>query len=111
VRQPWALLVREILVRIKRAVLNGRYAFSEKARMEMESDRLAELDIAESILNATTIYKTVRSTSLSRRGTRERLYVIESTNLTGLSIYTKGKLVKEVGQEIYYFFISAKRSL
>jgi len=37
--------------------------------------------------------------------------VIESTNLTGLSIYTKGKLVKEVGQEIYYFFISAKRSL
>src|SRR2546422_10803389 len=79
--------------------------------MEMESDRLAELDIAESILNATTIYKTVRSTSLSRRGTRERLYVIESTNLTGLSIYTKGKLVKKVGQEIYYFFISAKRSL
>ena len=95
--------MREILVRIKRAVLNGRYAFSEKARMEMESDRLAELDIAESILNATTIYKTVRSTSLSRRGTRERLYVIESTNLTGPSVYTKGKLVKEVGQEIYYF--------
>ena len=103
--------MREILVRIKRAVLNGRYAFSEKARMEMESDRLAELDIAESLLNATTIYKTVRSTSPTRRGTRERLYMIESTNLTGLPIYTKGKLVKEAGMEIYYFFISAKRSL
>ena len=28
----------DILVRIKRAVLAGHYAFSEKARMEMEAD-------------------------------------------------------------------------
>jgi len=103
--------VSDILVRIKRAVLNGRYAFSEKARLEMEADRLMELDIAEAILNATSIYKAVRSTSLTRRGFRERLYVIESTNMTGLPIYTKGKLVKEAGVETYYFLVSSKRSV
>ncbi len=101
----------DILVRIKRAVLNGQYAFSEKARLEMEADCLTELDIAEAVLNAASIYKTIRSTSLTRRGARERLYVIESTNMTGLPIYTKGKLVKQVGVETYYFLVSSKRSV
>ena len=49
----------DILVRIKRAVLAGRYAFSEKARIEMEADGITELDVAESILNAVAIYKTI----------------------------------------------------
>ncbi len=100
----------DILVRIKRAVLNGQYAFSEKARLEMEEDCLTELDIAEAILNAKSIYKTIRSASPARRGARERLYVIESTNMTGLPIYTKGKLVKQAGLETYYFLVSSKRS-
>jgi len=51
----------DILVRIKRAVLAGRYVFSEKARVEMEADGITELDVAESILNAVAIYKTIRS--------------------------------------------------
>jgi hypothetical protein len=51
----------DILIRIKRAVLAGRYAFSEKARMEMEANSLTELDMAESILNAVAIYKRLRS--------------------------------------------------
>ena len=38
--------MQNILVRIKRAVLAGNYAFSEKARLEMESDGLTELDVA-----------------------------------------------------------------
>ena len=38
----------DVLVRIKRAVLAGRYAFSEKARIEMEMDGLTESDVAES---------------------------------------------------------------
>ena len=42
----------DVLIRIKRAVLAGCYAFSEKARIEMEADNLTELDVAESILNA-----------------------------------------------------------
>jgi hypothetical protein len=101
----------DLLVRIKRAVLAGNYAFSEKARLEMDADGLTELDVAESILNAVAIYKTVRSTSARRGGSRERLHIIESTNLNGLSIYTKGKLVSEGGTETYYFLISSKRAL
>ncbi len=48
----------DILVRIKRAVLAGNYAFSEKARLEMEFDGLTELDVAESILSAVAIEST-----------------------------------------------------
>ncbi len=66
----------DILIRIKRAVLAGRYAFSEKARMEMEADGLTELDVAESILNAVAIYKRLRSDSPYRQQNREYLYVI-----------------------------------
>ena len=51
----------DILSRIKRAVLAGHYAFSEKARVEMEADGLTELDIAESIISAVAIYKKIRS--------------------------------------------------
>ncbi len=101
----------EVLVRIKRAVLAGRYAFSEKATIEMEADGLTELDVAESILNAVAIFKTLRSRSPRRSGHGERLYVIQSTNLTGLPIYTKGKLVGPQQSETYYFLISAKRAL
>ena len=67
----------DILVRIKRAVLAGRYGFSEKARLEMECDGITELDVAESILTAVAIYKKLRSTSRFRTG-REYLYVIQS---------------------------------
>ena len=57
----------DTLIRIKRAVLSGRYLFSEKARIEMEADRLTELDVAESILNAVAIYKKLRSKSPLRQ--------------------------------------------
>jgi len=101
----------DVLIRIKRAVLAGRYAFSEKARLEMEMDDLTELDIAESILNAVAIYKRLRSSSPSRTKRREYLYVIQSTNLDGLAIYTKGKLVQEEEIETYYFLVSSKRAI
>ncbi|MFI5340122.1 MAG: hypothetical protein ACHQ7N_09815 [Candidatus Methylomirabilales bacterium] len=45
----------DVLVRIKRAVLAGRFAFSEKARIEMEADGLTESDVPESIINAGAI--------------------------------------------------------
>jgi len=48
----------DILMRIKRAVLVGQYAFSEKALIEMEADRITEHDVVESILSAIAIYKT-----------------------------------------------------
>ncbi len=101
----------DILKRIKRAVLSGDYAFSEKARIEMEADEITELDVAESILNAVAIYKTIRSVNPYIGRQRELLHIIQSTNLNGLAIYTKGKLVSEGGQDTYYFLISSKRAL
>ncbi|MGQ0763778.1 MAG: hypothetical protein ACT4OT_17425 [Acidobacteriota bacterium] len=65
----------------------------------MELDRTTELDVAESILNAVAIYKKIRSTSVFRQRRSGYLYVIESPNLDGLAIYTKGKLVSEAGVE------------
>lgn len=101
----------DILTRIKRAVLSGRFAFSEKASLEMEADGLIELDIVEAIASAVAIYKTIRSARPEPLARREYLYVIQSTNLSGVAIYTKGKLVREGGLESYYFLISSKRAL
>ena len=101
----------DILKRIKRAILTGNYAFSEKAQIEMEADQITELDVAEAILNAVAIYKVIRSMNPRRRKLRELLYIIQSTNLNGLAIYTKGKLVADAGQETYYFLISSKKAL
>jgi len=77
----------------------------------MEVDNLTELDVAESILNAVAVYKRLRSHSASQTRSREYLYVIQSTNLEGLMIYTKGKLVREAGTETYYFLVSSKKAI
>jgi hypothetical protein len=101
----------DVLTRIKRAVLDGRYAFSKKAGEEMEANGLSELDALEAIANAVAIYKTLRSRSPHRSRRSEKLYVIQSTNLEGVLLYTKGKFVMMSGVETYYFLISAKRSV
>lgn len=101
----------DVLVRIKRAILAGRYAFSEKARIEMEVDAITELDVAESILNAVAIYKRLRSRSSRRDRRVEYLYIIQATNLDGIMIYSKGKLVPQAVGETFYFLVSAKRAL
>jgi len=103
--------VADILVRIKRTILAGRYAFSEKARIEMEADGLTEIDVAESIINAVAIYKRLRSRSRQRSKRTEYLYVIQATNLEGVMVYSKGKLVQEHGEDHFYFLVSAKRAL
>lgn len=89
----------------------GHYAFSEKASLELEADGLTELDVVESIVNAVAIYKTIRSRSPYRKGIREYLHIIQSTNLEGVMIYTKGKLVQEAGIETYYFLVSSKKAV
>lgn len=100
-----------VLIRIKRAVLAGRFSFSRKAADEMDADDLTRLDVAESILNARTIAKTLRSRSPYRAGKHDTLYVIQSRSLVGIPVYTKGKLVVEAGVESYYFLVSAKRAM
>jgi hypothetical protein len=77
----------------------------------MEADRITEQDVVESILNAVATYKTLRSRGPDRMYARERLYVIQSTNLDGLAIYTKGKLVSDAEIDTFYFLISSKRAL
>ena len=103
--------MRDTLVRIKRAVLAGRYAFSEKARTEMEADRLTESDVAESIINAVAIYKRLRSRSPLRSRRAEYLYTIQATTFEGAMVYSKGKLITEGGEDRFYFLVSSKLSL
>jgi hypothetical protein len=102
--------MRDVLVRIKRAVLAGRYAFSEKARVEMEADGLTESDVAESIINAVAIYKRLRSRSALRSRRTEYLYVIQSTTFEGVMVYSKGKLITEGGEDRFYFLVSSKKA-
>lgn len=101
----------DVLVRIKRTILARRYRFSLKASLELEADGLTELDVLESIMSAPVIYKTIRSRSPRRGSAREKLYVIVGTNLSGLPVYTKGKLMRRGGEEVFYFLISSKRSV
>jgi hypothetical protein len=98
----------DILIRIKRAVIRGNYVFSVKAKIEMEHDHISVYDVVESITNAVAIYKKIRSNKPFKKARREMLYIIQSPNLSGLPIYTKGKFVKIKGRDIFYFLISSK---
>lgn len=100
----------DILVRIKRLVIARRVIFSAKAREERLACDLTVEDILESILNAPTINKTLRSTSRFRKLRREKLYVIISSTYDGRLIYTKGTIRKVNDVEEFYILISAKWS-
>lgn len=101
----------ETLTRIKRAVFAGNYRITLKAELEMYADDLDERDVRESILCATEIYKTIRSKTPLHPPRREYLHIIVSPSLDGTLVYTKGKLVREQGMDVYYVFVSAKRPL
>ena len=99
----------DALPRIKKAVWAGRLAFSSKAREEMDRDDLTDADVASAILGASTIHKRVRSTSVYRTMSKEYLYIIEGPTLSGLRLYTKGKLIRQDGGD-HYYLISSKLS-
>jgi hypothetical protein len=98
-----------ILVRIKRMVIAGQVLFTEKAQDEMDIDALVPELVYEAILNAPAVTKTLRSRN-PVSGKREILYVIKGLTFDGLAIYTKGKILKYAEQEVFYVFISSKRS-
>jgi len=56
-------------------------------------------------------HKVLRSRAAVRRGTTERLYVIESPTFTGTWVYTKGTIRRKEGQEVFYVLVSAKLAL
>lgn len=76
----------DVLLRIKRLVLQGRLRITEEARDEMESDDLDALEVAESIVTAQSIAKTLRSRSPSRSHVSEKLYVIKGISYKGTPI-------------------------
>lgn len=99
----------DILIRIKRLVIAQNVLFTEKAESEMAVDTLTPELVYESILNAPTIFKTLRSRS-RRTNKSERLYVIKGLTFDGLDIYTKGKILTKEGVDVFYVLISTKRS-
>ncbi len=99
----------DTLVRIKRLVIARNVLFTQKAETEMAADRLTPELVYESILNAPTIFKALRSRN-PRTGKAERLYVVKGLTFDGLDIYTKGKILTKERVDIFYVLISTKRS-
>ena len=100
----------DTLIRIKRCALANRLRLTNKARDELEIDDLDITDIRESLMNAVAIYKTIRSTN-PQSHRREYLHIIQSHNFSGITIYTKGKLLVEEGIDTFYLLVSSKRAL
>jgi hypothetical protein len=100
----------DILARIKRCALLGNIRFTVKAAEERTADCLTELEVYESLVNASRIDKKLRSTSPFRDSGREYLYVIKAPTAAGILIYTKGKIVIDGEVETYYLLVSAKIS-
>jgi hypothetical protein len=99
----------DILVRIKRLVVCRRVLFTEKAELEMVRDDLTAELVYEAILNAPAIFKVLRSRN-PKAGKSERLYVIKGLTFDGMDVYTKGKILKREGVEVFYVLISSKKS-
>ena len=98
----------DVLIRIKRLVVARQVEFTLKAEEERVRDGLNVEDILESVLNANAIKKTIRSRSRHRTQARERLYVLESPNFSGVWIYTKGTIRRKADREVFYVFVSSK---
>jgi hypothetical protein len=99
-----------ILNRIKRLVTHGRFEFTFKAVDEMVLDGLTPEDVAQSIINADRIKKTLLSKSTTRKSAGDKLNIIESFNFQGTLIYSKGTIKELQGRQIYYVFVSSKIS-
>jgi hypothetical protein len=100
----------DTLSRIKRLVIARKVEFTFKAAEERIHDGLSVEDVLESIVNANAVKKVLRSRSVHRRVSGERLYVIESPTYTGTWIYTKGAIRGKGPGEVFYVFVSAKIS-
>src|SRR5258707_13697241 len=99
----------DVLSTIKRLVLRGNVLFTRKARDEMDRDDLDEAQVCEAIMNSPTIAKRIRSID-PESGQKEYLYILIGVTFDGLVIYTKEKIQKKNGREIFYVFISSKKS-
>ena len=101
----------QTLTRIKRCIIKGQVRFTFKAELEMLADHLSRLDVLEAILGAQGISKVLKSRRRPSSGGTDRLYVILGFTYDGILVYTKGKLQRESGQEVYYILISSKKAV
>ena len=99
----------DALIQIKRLVIARRVLFTEKAECEMAADVLTPELVYEAIINAPVIFKVLRSRN-PKTDRSERLYVIKGLTFDGLAVYTKGKILKQDGVEVFYVLISSKKS-
>lgn len=74
-------------------------------------DDITKDDVIEAVVNAHRIDKVLRSRSPFRTGSHERLYVIKGMTLDNVVIYTRGKIVREAGRQVFYVLLSCKRCL
>ena len=65
--------------------------------------------VFEGSLNAPVIFKSLRSKN-PKNEKPEVLYVIKGLTFDGFAVYTKGKMIKKEGVEIFNVLISSKRS-
>lgn len=100
----------DVLTKIKKLVIARKVVFTAKARDERRSDGLTVEDVLESIVNAPSINKVMKSTSPYRKTRKEKLYVIISSSYDGKLVYTKGTIRKVDGTEEFYILISSKWS-
>ena len=98
----------EPLVKIKKLIIRRKVLFTEKAEIEIFREQLSHNLVIEAILNAQSIFKTIRSNN-PLTGKREHLYIIKGLTFSGLLIYTKGKFLKHDNEEVFYVLISSKR--
>ena len=98
----------DVLLRIKRLVIQGQVRFTVKAKEDMKVCDLESIEVMEAIINATSIAKVLRSRSPNRSHATEKLYVIKGLSYQGTAIYTKSKIDQEEGREVFYILISAK---
>lgn len=99
----------DVIVRIKRLVIARNVLFTQKAEGEMTAECLTPELVYESILNAPSIFKSIRSRN-QRTARTETLYIIKGLTFDGIDIYTKGKFLTRKGADIFYVLISSKRN-
>ncbi|MHC4072591.1 MAG: hypothetical protein ACYTGS_11255 [Planctomycetota bacterium] len=75
----------------------------------MARDALTPELVYEAILNAPAIFKVLRSRN-PKEGKSERLYVIKGLTFDGVDVYTKGKILRKEGVDVFYVLISSKKS-
>jgi len=101
----------DVLIYIKRLMMAEKYILTQKAADELAADGLSEQELVEAVVFAKGISKVIRSKSIFREESREKLYIIKGRSLSNAVIYTKGVIRRYRQGDVFYVLVSSKRSL